>query len=125
MYPKEELRALQQQKQNDRKKFDEDPENEKRLVYIRDTLKHNYERSQEMFASIQSVGLGDSVETVDSIISNLLSVGAEVTVDTGPEQSSVINAPKGQLKLESKWKELPDGTKYLTTVIVVPIPKEG
>jgi hypothetical protein len=123
MYPKEELRQLQELKQNDRKKFDSNPENEKRLVLIRDGLKHNYERSQEMFESIEKVGWGDSVEVIDTIIGHLLSVGEGVTVETSVEHPSKLDAPLGGLKVQSTWKILPDGTKFLTTIRFIPTSK--
>jgi hypothetical protein len=121
MYPKEELNKLQQLKQNDRKKFDADPKNEERLVYVRDKLKHNWERSQEMFETIKQIGWGDSVEVVDKIISHLLSVGEGVTVETGNRQSSKLEASDGGLKVLSTWKILPDGTKYLATINFIPV----
>jgi hypothetical protein len=123
MYPKEELDQLQRLKQTERKKFDADPKNEERLVFIRDKLKHNWERSQEMFATIEQVGWGDSVEVVDQIISHLLSVGEGVTVETRVRHPSTIEASNGGLKVQSTWKVLPNGTKYLTTINFVPVPK--
>ncbi len=125
MYPKEELQQLQRLKQSDRKKFDAEPQNEERLLFIRDRLKHNWERSQEMFETIKQIGWGDSVEVVDKIIAHLLSVGVGVSVETRVRNSSQLEAPLGDLKVQSTWKVLPDGTKYLSTINFIPIPKGG
>lgn len=121
MYPKEELRQLQEFKQRDRKAFDQDPSNEARLVDIRDRLKHNYERSQEMFESIKSIGMADTVEDVNTIISHLLSVGAGVTVESVRMHPSTLEGPLGSLRVMSAWKILPDGTRYLTTIHCMPM----
>jgi Domain of unknown function (DUF4157) len=125
MYPKEELQELQRLKQNERKKFDAEPQNEERLVFIRDRLKHNWERSQEMFETIKQIGWGDSVEVVDRIIAHLLSVGEGVTVETRVRHESKLEAPLGGLKVQSTWKILPDGTKYLSTINFIPTKKEN
>jgi hypothetical protein len=125
MYPKEELQQLQRLKQSERKKFDAEPQNEERLVFIRDRLKHNWERSQEMFETIKQIGWGDSVEVVDRIIAHLLSVGEGVTVETRFRHSSELEAPLGGLKVQSTWKILPDGTKYLSTINFIPIERGG
>jgi len=119
MYPKEELQHLQNLKQTDRKRFDEDPHNEARLVKIRDVLKPNYERSQEMFESIKQVGMCDSIEDVNRIILHLLSVGEGVTVESSWEPST-LEGPLGPLNIKSAWKMLPDGTRYLATIILFP-----
>jgi len=121
MYPKEELRQLQEFKQRDRKAFDQDPGNEARLVDIRDRLKHNYERSQEMFASIKSIGMADTVEDVNTIISHLLSVGEGVAVESAGRHPSTLEGPLGSLRVHSTWKILPDGTRYLATINFMPI----
>jgi hypothetical protein len=124
MYPKEELQQLQRFKQSYRKQFDADPRNEDRLVFIRDRLRHNWERSQEMFETVKKVGWGDSAEVVDKIIAHLLYVGENVTVETRVRHSSQLSAPLGDLKVQSTWKMLPDGTKYLSTINFIPISKE-
>lgn len=122
MYPKEELRQLQQMKQINRKQFDKDPQNETRLEEIK-RLKKNYERSQEMFESIRKIGLTDSVEDMNKIISHLLYIGEEVTVETRVDFPSTLEGASGQLKVLSTWVVLPDITKYLSTVKF--IPREG
>jgi len=68
MYPKDELRELQQEKQNDRKNYDKDPANEERLEKLK-SLKHNWERSQQMFENLSKVGFANSIDTVNTIMS--------------------------------------------------------
>lgn len=120
MYPQEELRQLQQLKQGSRKEFDKNPENERRLNQIK-KLRHNYERSQSMFVSIQQAGLNKSVEDINKIISHLLDIGELVTRETRVDYPSEIEASRGRLRLLSTWKILPDETKYFSTLKLVPI----
>ena len=120
MYPQEELRQLQQLKQGSRKEFDQNPENERRLNQIK-KLRHNYERSQAMFASIQQVGLTNSAEDINKIISHLLDIGELVTLETRVDYPSEIEGLRGRLKVLSTWVILPDETQYLSTLKLVPI----
>ena len=120
MYPQEELRQLQQLKQGSRKEFDKNPENERRLNQIK-KLRHNYERSQAMFASIQQVGLTNSAEDINKIISHLLDIGELVTLETRVDYPSEIEGLRGRLKVLSTWVILPDETQYLSTLKLVPI----
>lgn len=123
MYPQEELQQLQSFKQSNRKQFDADKQNEKRLLFIRDKLKHNWDRSQEMFKTIKQLGWEDSVEVVDKIIAHLLTVGEDITVENRVRYSSLLEASLGYLKVQSTWIILPDGTKYLSTINFIPIQK--
>ena len=66
-YSKQELSELQAFKQSNRKLFDSDSNNEKRLSQIK-KLKHNYERSRAMLNSILLAGFDESSETVNIII---------------------------------------------------------
>ena len=120
MYPRDELRELQRLKQENRKLFDQDPNNEARLVEIRDRLKHNYERSQEMFESINNIGMSDSVADINAIIQHLLDVGEGLTLETLRNHPSTIKGPLGRLRVGSTWKILEDGTRYLTTINFYP-----
>lgn len=119
MYPQEELRQLQKMKQSDRKEFDRNPNNDYRLLQIK-KLKHNYERSRSMFASLQQVGFTDSVHDLDRIISHLLDIGDRVTLDNKVDYPSNLEGPNGQLRVLSTWVILPDGTKYLSTINFIP-----
>lgn len=74
IYPKQELSEVQAFKQNNRKVFDSNSNNEKRLLEIK-KLKHNYERSQAMLNSVLLMGLDDSAATVNTIIEHLLEIG--------------------------------------------------
>ncbi len=120
MYPQDELRQLQQLKQGSRKEFDKNPENERRLNQIK-KLRHNYERSQAMFASIQQVGLTNSAEDINTIISHLLDIGELVTVETRVDYPSEIESSRGRLRVLSTWVVLPNKTKYLSTIKLVPL----
>jgi hypothetical protein len=123
LYPIEELRLLQQMKQTSRKEFDKNPENEQRLKKLKD-LKHNYERSQAMFESIKLIGLTNSVYDINMIISHLLSVGQQVTVETRVDYPSTLKGRNGQLKIFSTWIVLENDIKYLSTLRFVPKPGE-
>jgi len=123
-YPEEELRQLQELKQKDRKSFDADSENERRLEEIK-KLKHNYERSQEMFESIKKAGMTDSIEDIGAIIKHLLSVGEKVEVQNLVKYPSQFDGPLGQLTVLSTWTVLPDGARYLSTLQLIPQKKEN
>lgn len=114
------MRQLQQLKQGSRKEFDKNPENERRLNQIK-KLRHNYERSQAMFASIQQVGLTNSAEDINKIISHLLDIGELVTLETRVDYPSEIEGSRGRLKVLSTWVILPDETQYLLTLKLVPM----
>jgi len=120
MYPQEELRQLQQLKQGYRKEFDKNPENERRLNQIK-KLRHNYERSQSMFVSLQQVGLTNSAEDINKIISHLLDIGEQVTLEIRVDYPSEIEGSRGRLRVLSTWVILPDETKYLSTIKLVPM----
>ncbi len=124
MYPREELYRLQQMKQTQRKEFDKDPANAIRLEEIK-RLRHNYERSQEMFESIKKMGFAGSISDIDAIITSLISVGEQVTIETSVRHPSEIKAPKGGIRVLSTWRILPDGTKYLTTINFMPLGESG
>ena len=119
IYPQAELRQLQQMKQIDRKNFDRNPDNENRLLEIK-KLKHNYERSRSMFASLQQVGFTDSVDDLNNIILHLLDIGDRVTLDNRVNYISSLEGLNGELRVLSTWVILPDGTKYLSTINFIP-----
>lgn len=120
MYPQKELRQLQQLKQKYRKEFDKNPENERRLNQIK-KLRHNYERSQSMFISIQQAGLNNSAEDINKIISHLLDMGELVSLETRVNYPSEIEGSRGRLRILSTWVILPNETKYLSTIKLVPM----
>jgi hypothetical protein len=112
--PKEELRTINDQLQSGIRDKALRKELETRRKKIRDGLKHNAERSQQMWEMVQGAGLDDSVDNVNAIISTLLKAGAEPELS----QELTVEAPGGGLKLEPKWTVLPDGDRYLSTVII-------
>jgi len=83
-------------------------------------LKHNYERSQEMFESIKKSGLADSVDGMSTIIAHLLFVGEEVDVQSPVRHPSKLEGPLGNLKVLSAWTVLPDGMRYLSSLNIIP-----
>jgi hypothetical protein len=123
-YPEEELRQLQKLKQKDRKSFDANSENERRLKEIK-KMKRNDERSQEMFASIKKIGFADSVEDISTIIKHLLSIGEEVDIQSPVRHPSKLDGPLGKMQVLSTWAVLPDGTRYLSSINFIPQKKEN
>ena len=121
MYPKEELKQLQEMKQTKRQEFDRNAQNEKRLSKIK-SLKHNYERSQEMFKTLINSGMTDSIEDVNKLILHLLDVGNKFSGESSlkGKQTSYFSAPNGEISIESYWEVLPDKTRYLSTIILKP-----
>jgi len=118
-YPVEELKELQELKQTDRKNFEANAGNARRLKEIKN-LKHSYERSQEMFASINKIGLGDSVNDIIVIIRHLFAVGKEVDVQSPVRHPSKLDGLLGTLKVLSTWAVLPDGMRYLSSINIIP-----
>jgi hypothetical protein len=82
-------------------------------------LRHNYERSQEMYKTIQTAGFADSAADVSNIISQLLAIGEEISVTE--EVQSQLAGPVGRLQVTSVWKETDDGMKYLATLKLMPV----
>jgi hypothetical protein len=119
-YSKQELSELQAFKQSNRKLFDSDSNNEKRLLEIK-KLKHNYERSRAMLNSILLAGFDESSETVNIIIEHLLEVGQVINKTNRENYKSEIVSPNGVLLVVSTWKILSDRERYLTTINFNPI----
>jgi len=123
-YPEDELRRLQELKQKNRKSFDANPENKRRLKEIM-KLKYNDERSQEMLESIKKIGIADSVDGISPIIAHLLSVGEEVDVQSPVRHPGKLEGPLGNLKVLSTWTVLPDGMRYLSSMNFIPQKEEN
>lgn len=118
-HDQEKLISLQRMKQTKRKIYDANPKNEANLNKLK-ILRHNYERSQEMWTSVQKVGMIDSRQDINKIIHHLLDIGNQVTQKTRKDCSSQMEAPKGLLRILSTWAILSDGTKYLSTLKLIP-----
>ena len=123
IYPKQELAELQAFKQNNRKVFDSNFNNERRLLEIK-KLKHNYERSQAMLNSVLLTGFDDSAATVNTIIKHLLDIGQSTNEVNCKNYKSKIVSHSGILLVISTWKILPRGERYLTTINFNPINQE-
>lgn len=122
-YDHNELKRLQEFKQQNRKEYDKNASNEEALERIK-AQKHNFERSQAMLAEVLKSGLRDDVSTVNSLVTAIIAAGEGATVEPdrgGASGSATIETPKTKLSIDGKFKVLPDGSKYLTTVIVKPV----
>ena len=118
-HDQEKLISLQRMKQTKRKMYDANPKNEATLRKLK-ILRHNYERSQEMWKSVQKVEMTDSRQDINKIIDHLLDIGNQVTQKTRKDYPSQMKAPKGLLRILSTWAILSDGTKYLSTLKLIP-----
>lgn len=118
-HDQEKLISLQKMKQSKRKIYDANPKNEANLHKLK-ILRHNYQRSQEMWKSVQKVGMTDSRQDINKIINHLLDIGNQVTQKTRKDYLSQIEARKGFLRILSTWAILSDGTKYLSTLKLIP-----
>jgi hypothetical protein len=88
---------------------------------IRDRELHNYERSQEMWESVQRAGLGDTVESVKAILAVLLEAGAAPVLS----QDVGVAGTGGRLNIRPVWKEIGEGRRLLTTIILQGVSKPG
>jgi hypothetical protein len=117
--PKQELKELNAFQQKNRKLFDANPNNTNRLETLV-KLNDNYKRSIDMASKLESIGLKNTKESNDKIFNLLFDAGNKAMVDNRFIKT-IIEGPNGMLKMESIWKILPDGTKYLSTVKLIPI----
>lgn len=113
---REELENLKLERKLNQSAFSKDEAKVKRLKSLKEGLEYNYKRSQGNLNALLSVGIIDSVENGNKIISHLLDVGAKITNETLIRYSSRLDAPAGVLKVVSTWKILEDGSIYLTTL---------
>jgi len=116
----DELRTLQKFKQQNRKAFDANPENQKLLDALKGK-KHNFDRSVDLGKKLESIGLKDTARNNRKLVEHLLDVGETVTPENRLWVPSVFNGPSGQIKVESTWKILENGDKYLTTLKLIPM----
>lgn len=94
-------------------------EMKKELQNCEDML-HNYQRSQEMSKTLNTAGIEDTIENNQMIVENLFDAAKEVT-DGNTEIISYIEGANGKVQVISRWKVLPDDTRYLATVILKPV----
>ena len=83
---------------------------------------HNYERSQEMSRTLNNAGIVDTMENNLMIADNLLKTAKSVK-DGINQTVCYIEGTKGKVKIEAKWKILPNGKPYLATMILKPMKK--
>ena len=61
-----------------------------------------------------------TIENNQMIVENLFDAAKEVT-DGNTEIISYIEGANGKVQVISRWKVLPDDTRYLATVILKPV----
>lgn len=115
---KQELRELKQLKQTQRKVFDADPQNAKRIKEL-EKMKHNFDRSDDMRQKLESIGLSDTIENNQTIAKHLLEVGKQINPNNTLDFPSVLEGKTGKLKVLTTWK-LVDGQPYLATIKLIP-----
>lgn len=114
-----ELRELKQMRQSQRKVFDANPENAERIKRL-ESMKHNYERSQDMGSKLEFIGLGDTKENNEIIAKHLLQIGEGITPDNRMDFPSVLEGTDGKVKVLSTWS-IVEGKPYLSTIKIIPI----
>ncbi|WP_051620561.1 PrsW family glutamic-type intramembrane protease [Paenibacillus sp. UNC451MF] len=114
----QELRDLKQLRQTQRKVFDADPQNAKRIKRL-EQMKHNFDRSDDMRQKLESIGLSDTIENNQSIAKHLLEVGQQIRPENTLDFPSLLEGPNGKLKVLTTWKMV-DGQPYLSTIKLIP-----
>ncbi|MNI17736.1 hypothetical protein D3C73_711170 [compost metagenome] len=117
-----ELRELKQLRQTQRKVFDADPQNAERIKRL-ESMKHNYERSEDMRNKLESIGLGDTAENNQYIAEHLLDIGKNITPENRMDFPSVLEGPNGRVKVLTTWS-IVAGKPYLSTIKLIPIKNE-
>lgn len=85
-------------RQTQRKVFDADPQNAERIKRL-GSMKHNYERSDDMRKKLESIGLNDTPQSNQSISKHLLDVGKNITPENRLDFPSVLEGPNGRVKV--------------------------
>lgn len=116
----QELRALQNLKQNSRKLFDADPANIDRLDQLK-ALQHNYERSAAMARELDNIGLTNTPENNNILIKHLLETGQSINSANRVWVPSLLKGPAGVVQVKSTWKIMDDNRAYLNTLMFVPV----
>ena len=86
-----------------------------------DSQLHNYQRSQEMSRTLINAGIQDTPENTKKIVDALFEAANEVKPPNETKIPKIIDGPNGKVIVESWWKVSPDGTKYLSTIILKPV----
>jgi hypothetical protein len=116
-----ELRDLKQFRNSQRKLFDADPKNAIQIEHL-EKMKHNFERSDNMRKTLESIGLADTPSNNQIIADHLLKIGKNITSDNRLDFPSIFEGPKGKIKILSTWT-IVDGKPYLSTIKLIPINK--
>jgi len=115
----EEIRALKSLRQNNRRKFDSDPNNARRLEML-ERLRYNHKRSTDMGSKLESIGLSNNSVNNNKIYDALLDAGRKATPDNRTV-TFILEGSTGRLKVRSTWTILPGGERYLSTFQLIPI----
>lgn len=116
---KKEIRELNEFKNTQRKLFDQNPDNAKRLETLK-KMQHNFERSDAMRKSLEAIGLVDTPKNNQLIAEHLLNVGKQVTEANRLDVPSILQGPNGSVKVLSTWS-IVDGKPYLSTIKLITI----
>lgn len=73
-----------------------------------------------MSITLNNAGILDTVENNRMIVDNLLDAAKQVEPGK-TEVISYIEGTNGTVQVVSRWNIFPDGTPYLTTVILKPV----
>lgn len=114
-----ELRELKQLRQTKRKVFDADPQNAERIKRL-ESMKHNFERSDDMRKKLESIGLNDTPQNNKSIAKHLLDVGKNITPENRLDFPSVLEGSNGKVKVLTTWS-IVEGQPYLSSIKIIPI----
>ncbi len=116
---KKEIRELNEFKNTQRKVFDQNPESAQRLEALK-KMQHNFERSDAMRKTLESIGLVDTPQNNKIIVEHLFGIGRQITSANRVDFPSVLQGPAGKLKVLSTWT-IVDNKPYLSTIKLIPM----
>jgi hypothetical protein len=114
---KQELRNLKYQRQHNRKTFDLNPKNQKRI----DDLEIEIENSIKSLSNrrgLEKIGIYDTEVGNERLFNFILGVAnsKKNKLNNGQWVDAYLKGPKGGTMTMSMWKQLDDGTWYLVTI---------
>ncbi len=108
---RQELDNLKKERRENQREFSKNFNKQKRLEEL-EKKEHNYQRSQGNLKAILKAGLEVTNAVIDELILHLLNVG------NGVMGTKIETRFSPLLIIESCWRVLPSGEKYLTTLIL-------
>ncbi|MCE7982288.1 MAG: hypothetical protein DYG89_13920 [Caldilinea sp. CFX5] len=111
-----ELEQLKQERRTSQRAFRESSKLDR--LHELQRKQDNQRKSLENLAALLESGLFAIVEDIRKIMVHLLECGATVTASTagGDMVRTQLPAPRGSLTVQTGWKVLDDGTRYMTTI---------